>query len=103
MTDKKYITGAEVLRALADGKKVRFHCWRRGQFLAVNDGRVSREDGNVIHADFSGKWEVVEEPATDAEVIAEFLKRSKDPLLPSSYQMAMRDAAYILEKRKVEL
>jgi hypothetical protein len=100
---KNYITGADVLRALADGKKVRrahhdYHVRLSGVELILSTGTPFR-------GTFDGDWEIVEEPATDAELVAEMRR------------LAARDAADLrkltaavyaycadmLEKRSIKL
>ncbi len=88
MTEKKYITGADVLRALADGHRVRKpHEWTDGGFIRFNGVRLVDEENDHFgaNAGFADKWEIVEEPATDAELVEK-----------------IRQLADMLEKRSVK-
>ncbi len=94
---KKYSTGADVLRALADGRKVIHR--PSGLTLVYSDDAVRvLPNGRPYEGRFHGDWEIVEEPATDAELVAEMRRRATSP---GSWQ-AWAEAANMLEKRSVK-
>jgi hypothetical protein len=51
---------AAVLRALADGRKMRALRWDDG-YMAVKDGVLRNECGELVHGVFSGTWHVLKE------------------------------------------
>ncbi len=98
MTDKKYITGADVLRALADGKKVR-PC---GNHFVTHTLENNSTPGHSLTYFLSNNFEIVEEPATDAALIAEMRALANDPAIPRGEQGVYLVCADMLEKRKVK-
>lgn len=93
MTDPKHITGADVLRALADGKRVR----------PVDEGIVGRhitaQSGYSTAYFYEHEFKIVEEPATDAELVAEMRRMAK---AGASYEPAYAHCADMLEKRSLK-
>ncbi len=75
-SNKKYITGAAVLHALADGKRVRNQYASSDHFVQVREGCIRNVLGEAISPNLDGLWEIVEEPATDAKLIAEMRRRA---------------------------
>ncbi len=100
MTEKKYITGADVLRALADGKKVRRAPWSKGRFLQLTSEGVANSDGHPSFIMEANDWEIVEEPTTDAELVAEMRRLARTG---ATYEMAPAYAhcADMLEARSL--
>ncbi len=100
MTEKKYITGADVLRALADGKRVRMRDGVAG-YLRLSDGVLTNALGLPARcvSDFTGDWEIVEEPATDAELVAEMRRRASFSSTSKWHREVWLLAADMLEKR----
>ncbi len=106
MTDKKYITGADVLRALADGKRVRRKTWEPKSFIFFSESNIRNQFGasfRVFEGLFEGDWEIVEEPATDEELATAMRIRAIDtsdtrPDVANAYRIC----ADMLEQRKVK-
>ncbi len=96
MTDMKNITGAAVLHALADGKRV------RRVFGDYESPDLSLDDLRnwEIRMFLVGDWEIVEGPATDAELVAEMRRLAQGYLNSSSGREAANRCADMLEKRK---
>lgn len=65
------MNGREALKALADGKRVRVAGGTSGSYVVIGDGRIRNALGDAISPDLDIEWELVEEPATDEELIAE--------------------------------
>lgn len=101
---KQFITGADVLRALADGKKVRMRDGGTG-YLRLRDGVLvnSLELTARSIGDFTGDWEIVEEPATDAELVAEMRNLAEKAFVEHKGEMsaAYSECADMLKTRKV--
>lgn len=96
----------EALPGMRKGKKVRVPPWIDGEFLRLNDaGFVVDERGSIwqpLAANIGrDDWEFVEEPATDAELIAEWGENSKNPELLSSVRAAFAQCANQLRERKL--
>lgn len=98
------MTGADALRALADGKPVRRAQWSPKDYVVVNKcGSLVDEHGGpwapegLDHSD----WSVVEEPATDAELVAE-MRRLADACWnsPTAKDLVSK-CATMLEKRSI--
>ncbi len=101
MTDKQYnITGADVLRALADGKKLRGSNWVSKDCVWFDGRDVVWAPGHRYEGTWSGNWQIVEEPATDAELIAEMRKRAATTTNEANW--AFEECADMLEQRKVK-
>ncbi len=90
MTNPKHITGADALRALADGKIVRLP-----GFPAFDAETCEIAVSEILR--YTG-WEIVEEPATDAELVAEMRLYERTAETPAA-AIAWRQAAAMLEKR----
>ncbi len=97
---KQYITGADVLRALAEGRKVRPQSWTTDYLYF--DSRIRNKNGCPWHGMLDGSWEIVEEPATDAALIAEMRALANDPAIPRGEQGVYLVCARMLEKRSVK-
>ncbi len=93
----KYITGAEVLRALADGHRVRNI--ETGAVVDIDCNVISDQHGNHIY-NFRGNWELYADPATDAELIAKF-RQFAGETKHDLERWAWLEAAKMLESRKV--
>ncbi len=100
MTEKKYITGVEVLQAICRGHTVvpvnrtgykQPVCWENNAVRCVN--------GAAFMGDFNGNWEIVEEPATDAELVAEMRRYAGQ--CGTGAKHAFNLCANMLEQRKV--
>ncbi len=105
MTEKKYITGVEVLSAICEGHTV-VPVNRTGYRQPVRwaDNAVRCANGAVFMGDFYGNWEIVEEPATDAELIAEMrISAINTQGTRPDAANAYRACADMLEKRTVKL
>jgi hypothetical protein len=96
---KQCITGADAIRAIADGRKVR----------DVLDGKEYRlfelinGYGRVLGS-VDRRFEIVEEPATDAELIAEFRRLAdKECWNSPTARHFVNRCADMLEKRKTRL
>ncbi len=90
------ITGADVLRALADGKRVR----------PTDEGIVGRyitvQSGYSTAYFYEHEFEIVEEPATDAALIAEMRRLFHEEFYGTDVgEMAMR-CADMLEQRSLK-
>ncbi len=72
MTDKQYITGAQAVHALADGKKVRDVLSGEEFSLYHLTHGHARQLGSVDR-----RFEIVQAPATDEELIAEMERRAR--------------------------
>jgi hypothetical protein len=93
---KKHITGADVLRALADGRKLKM------EDDPVRGGRlISVEAGYSTAFFYQHKFEIVEEPATDAELVAE-MRQLADNTHNHLVAAALRHCADMLEKRSIK-
>ncbi len=93
MTEKKYITGADALRALADGKIVRLP-----GFPALDAETCEIAVSEILR--YTG-WEIVEEPATDEELVAWMRRAAKEDVSILARQ-AYALCADMLEKRKAK-
>ncbi len=102
MNNKKYITGADVLRALADGKRLLER--DRPHSPVVLADAASMSVSYLVH----GNWEIVEKRATDAELIAE-MERLADEMDQRGVVLSCdgkagtyRDCARMLRERSVK-
>ena len=97
------MNGREALKALADGKRV---CRARGEFIYRIQSMhlLDQRDVPCALSCILGRddWEVVEEPATDEELIAEMVRFSRE--CPDSYDApaAYAHCARLLRERKVD-
>ncbi len=98
------MNGREALKALAEGQRVRLAAWPRSECLVWCDeaGGIVNQHGNAGYLYTGNDWLVVEQPATDAELIAEMERlegASHDQL---TGREAFRHCAQMLRERKVK-
>lgn len=100
------MNGRDALKALADGKKVRRHDWKPGAYLRIDQfAQMSYSGGTSFHNGTyhrwdDNDWELVEEPATDEELVAWMEKASKQDVSILARQ-AYALCAKMLRTRKV--
>ncbi len=61
-TMTKTLIGPDVLRALADGKRIREASWDTDEYIHLTeDGNLINETGHVWASNFSRSWELVDD------------------------------------------
>jgi hypothetical protein len=93
------MNGREALKALADGKKVRATCWpSEDEFIYLDDSSALILRDPIA---WDGDWEVVAEPATDEELIAEMERLGTEFAKESAATEVAQRCARMLRERKV--